>query len=117
MLPRGERAPQPNGKGRWVPHLSRAFCERVWILTLPVPTTRSIIPRMLGGRTSEQWIAQYASTHQHPVNRACHTLGIPTILVSVAVFIAGFFFHRLWLYPLLLFLILWLSQSIAPPFQ
>ena len=24
---------------------------------------------MLGGRTSEQWIAQYASSHTHPVNR------------------------------------------------
>ena len=40
---------------------------------------------MFGGRTSEQWIAQYASSHQHPVNRACHTFGIPIILVSLAV--------------------------------
>jgi hypothetical protein len=30
-----------------------------------------------GGRTSEQWIAQYSTSHQHPVNRFCHTLGIP----------------------------------------
>ena len=40
---------------------------------------------MLGNRTNEQWIAQYASSHQHPVNRLCHTLGIPTILLSVLV--------------------------------
>ena len=24
---------------------------------------------MLGNRTSEQWIAQYSRSHQHPVNR------------------------------------------------
>ena len=68
---------------------------------------------MLGNRTSEQWIAQYATSHQHPVNRACHTLGIPTILVSVAVFIAGFFIHRLWLYALALFAIGWVFQFIG----
>jgi len=28
---------------------------------------------MLGTRTREQWIAQYAGSHRHPVNRACHT--------------------------------------------
>ena len=32
---------------------------------------------MLGNRTSEQWIAQYSTSHQHPVNRLCHTFGIP----------------------------------------
>jgi len=41
---------------------------------------------MLGGRTSEQWIAQYATSHQHPVNRLCHTLGIPLIVMSIAWF-------------------------------
>ena len=37
---------------------------------------------MLGGRTNEQWISQYGSSHQHPVNLVCHTLGIPTILMG-----------------------------------
>ena len=50
---------------------------------------------MLGERTSEQWIAQYASSHLHPVNRICHTLGIPTIVISLALFIFSPFFHRL----------------------
>jgi uncharacterized membrane protein YGL010W len=36
------------------------------------------------GRTSEQWIAQYAASHQHPINRFCHTLGIPLIRWWVA---------------------------------
>jgi hypothetical protein len=72
---------------------------------------------MLGGRTNEQWIAQYSSSHQHPVNRVCHTFGIPTILVSVAVFLAGFFFHRLWLYALGLFVIGWILQFIGHAFE
>ena len=46
---------------------------------------------MLGGRSSEQWIEQYAGSHQHPVNRFCHTFGIPLIVLSLAGFIAGAF--------------------------
>jgi uncharacterized membrane protein YGL010W len=74
---------------------------------------------MLGNRTSEQWIAQYASSHQHPVNRACHTLGIPTILVAVLIFIISIFFHfhRLWIYALALFVIGWIFQFIGHAFE
>ncbi len=80
-------------------------------------TSRSIIATMLGNRTSEQWIAQYSSSHQHPINRVCHTFGIPTILVSVAIFVAGFFLHRLWLYALGLFVMGWILQFIGHAFE
>jgi uncharacterized membrane protein YGL010W len=73
--------------------------------------------RVLGGRSNEQWIAQYASSHQHPVNRLCHTLGIPTILLSGAVLIAGIFFHPLLLYALGLFVIGWAFQFIGHAFE
>ncbi len=76
-----------------------------------------IILRVLGGRSNEQWIAQYGSSHQHPVNRVCHTLGIPTILLSVPVFIVSIFFHRLWLYALVLFLLGWVFQFIGHAFE
>jgi uncharacterized membrane protein YGL010W len=72
---------------------------------------------MLGGRTSEQWIAQYSISHQHPVNRACHTLGIPLILISVGVFVGGFFLHKLWLYALAIFIIGWVFQFIGHAFE
>lgn len=72
---------------------------------------------MLGGRTSEQWVAQYASSHQHTVNRMCHTVGIPTILVSLALGIAAPFVHRLWLYALALFLIGWTLQFVGHAFE
>ncbi len=72
---------------------------------------------MFGNRTSEQWIAQYSSSHQNPINRACHTLGIPIILISLAVFVAAFFFHCLWLYALALFVIGWIFQFIGHAFE
>lgn len=68
---------------------------------------------MLGGKTSEQWIAQYASSHQHPVNRMCHTFGIPLIVTSVALFIVGFIYRPLWKWALALFLFGWVLQFIG----
>jgi hypothetical protein len=85
-----------------------------------VPTVVSspcIIPVMLGNRTSEQWVAQYSTSHQHPVNRICHTLGIPTILVSLALFLATIFLHRLWPYATGLFVLGWLLQFIGHAFE
>ncbi len=78
---------------------------------------RDIILRVLGGRSNEQWIEQYGSSHQHPVNRLCHTLGIPTILLSLPLFIASIFVHRLWMYAPALFLIGWIFQFIGHAFE
>jgi uncharacterized membrane protein YGL010W len=77
---------------------------------------------MLGNRTSEhrssqEWIAQYATSHQHPVNRLCHTFGIPLILLSIAVFISTIFFHHAWIYALALFVIGWIFQFIGHAFE
>jgi len=72
---------------------------------------------MPGARTGEQWVAQYASSHQHPVNRTCHTLGIPLIVVSLAFGFAALFVHRLWLYALALFLVGWTFQFIGHAFE
>ena len=59
---------------------------------------------MLGGRTSEEWIAQYASSHQHPVNRFCHTFGIPLIVISLLLFVASIFVREILLYAVALFI-------------
>jgi len=72
---------------------------------------------MLGNRPRNEWIAQYASSHQHPVNRFCHTLGIPLIVLSLAVFIASIFRHRLWPYALALFILGWIFQFIGHAFE
>jgi len=72
---------------------------------------------VLGGRTNEEWISQYSSSHQNSVNRLCHTLGIPTILLSLPVLIAGIFIHQLLWYALALFLIGWAFQFVGHAFE
>jgi uncharacterized membrane protein YGL010W len=63
--------------------------------------------------TSEQWVAQYASSHTHPVNRTCHTIGIPMIAVSVLLAVASFFVAGLWKLVLALFVVGWILQFIG----
>ena len=75
------------------------------------------MPAMLGNRTSDEWVAQYASSHQHPVNRACHTLGIPLILISLAMFVASIFVHWLWFYAAAVFVAGWVLQFIGHAFE
>jgi len=72
---------------------------------------------MFGGRTSEQWIEQYSRSHQHPVNRLCHTYGIPAIVLSLFIFLAGFFFHPLWFLALIVFVCGWILQFVGHAFE
>jgi uncharacterized membrane protein YGL010W len=72
---------------------------------------------MLGGRPWSEWIAQYSHSHQHPVNRLCHTLGIPLIALSiplalVAVLVAGF-----WPVPVGMFVLGWTLQFVGHAFE
>ncbi|HKV81297.1 MAG TPA: DUF962 domain-containing protein [Candidatus Sulfotelmatobacter sp.] len=81
-------------------------------------TASGIIVRgMFGGQTCEEWVAKYERSHQHPVNRLCHTFGIPTILISLAVFAAGFLWHVLWWWAFALFVVGWLLQFIGHAFE
>lgn len=41
------------------------------------------------GRSWESWIAEYGESHQNPVNRATHTVGIPMIALSVPLLVAA----------------------------
>jgi uncharacterized membrane protein YGL010W len=72
---------------------------------------------MLGNRTSEQWIAQYATSHQHPVNRACHTFGIPIILISLATAAATPVYPRAWRPAVALFVVGWTLQFVGHAFE
>ena len=42
---------------------------------------------MLDGKPWAEWIARYSTSHQHPLNRFCHVLGIPLIVLSLLVFV------------------------------
>ena len=69
---------------------------------------------MLGSdRTSDEWVSEYALSHQHPVNRVCHTIGIPMIAVSLPLFAASPFVPGLWKLPTALFVVGWVFQFIG----
>ena len=53
---------------------------------------------LLSQRGWDEWIAAYAQSHQHPVNRACHTVGIPLIAMPVLWPIAGITFVIGWVF-------------------
>ena len=72
---------------------------------------------MLAGKSWDHWIDRYSHSHEHPVNRFCHTIGIPMIATSVVLFLAAIFFHSLWPLALVLFLVGWLLQFIGHAFE
>lgn len=65
---------------------------------------------MLGGRTWDDWLTQYARSHQHPVNRACHLIGIPLIVVSLALAAVAFLVPPLWAAAAAAFVSGWILQ-------
>ena len=72
---------------------------------------------MLGGRPWDDWIAQYAASHQHPVNRVCHTLGIPLIVLSIVLGVLSLFVTGLWPIALGLFVVGWVLQFVGHAFE
>ena len=68
---------------------------------------------MLAGRSWDDWIAQYAKSHQHPVNRVCHTLGIPLIVLSLVLAVVSAFVSGLWIAALTLFVLGWILQFVG----
>lgn len=72
---------------------------------------------MMGGRSWDEWVAQYAKSHQHPVNRFCHTVGIPMIAASIPLFIAAPFIGGLWIAAAALFVVGWVFQFIGHWFE
>ena len=68
---------------------------------------------MLGNRPMSEWIARYEQSHQHPVNRLCHTFGIPLIAVSILLLVAAVFVDGLWPLALGLFLLGWVFQFVG----
>jgi uncharacterized membrane protein YGL010W len=68
---------------------------------------------MLAGKPWDEWIAQYAQSHQNPVNRTCHTIGIPLIAASMPLFLLAFIAPILWLVAGAMFVVGWVFQFIG----
>jgi uncharacterized membrane protein YGL010W len=56
---------------------------------------------------SQSLIENYRAKHQHPVNRLCHTIGIPMILISWPLFLFN------WRWALALFITGWILQFVG----
>ena len=62
----------------------------------------------------DEWIDEYSLAHQHPLNRLCHTWGIPMIVISLVTIPLGLIFSWPVFYSgLALFLIGWALQFIG----
>ena len=72
---------------------------------------------IFAGRTWDDWIAQYAQSHKNPVNRLCHTIGIPLITLSLGLFVVALFIHNLWMVALAMFVLGWIFQFVGHAFE
>jgi uncharacterized membrane protein YGL010W len=72
---------------------------------------------MFGDKSMNEWVAQYALSHQHPVNRFCHTLGIPLVAVSIPLLIIAIFEPRLWFLAIAIFVVGWIFQFVGHAFE
>jgi uncharacterized membrane protein YGL010W len=72
---------------------------------------------LMSSRSWDDWIHQYAQSHQHPANRLCHTLGIPLIALSLPLFVALLFVPRLWPLPTALFVVGWIFQFVGHAYE
>lgn len=72
---------------------------------------------MLGNRSWESWINEYAAGHQHPVNRFFHTFGIPMIVISLIIMLASLVANSLFVWGISLFTLGWIFQFIGHFFE
>jgi uncharacterized membrane protein YGL010W len=72
---------------------------------------------LLSTRTWNDWIAEYGLGHQHPVNRACHMIGIPLIAISIVLFFAALFAPGIAYFALALFILGWIFQFVGHAYE
>jgi uncharacterized membrane protein YGL010W len=63
------------------------------------------------------WVGEYAEAHQHPVNRMCHSFGIPMIALSLLLAVGTIYVGRLWIYAVALFVVGWVLQFVGHYFE
>ena len=72
---------------------------------------------MMGGKSWDEWIEEYAEAHQHPVNKWTHTFGIPMIAAAILLSRLCFFVAGAWRAALGLFVLGWILQFIGHAFE
>src|SRR4051812_40531144 len=72
---------------------------------------------LFSARSWSDWIGEYAKSHQHPVNRLCHTVGIPMVVLSFVAAAGALLVPSLWAAALGLFAVGWIFQFIGHAFE
>ena len=65
----------------------------------------------------DEWIAAYAESHRNPVNRACHTVGIPLIVVSIVMAVVAIPVAALRPVAAIAFIVGWTFQFVGHAFE
>jgi uncharacterized membrane protein YGL010W len=68
---------------------------------------------LMSSRTWQDWLTQYAESHQNPANRWCHTVGIPLVAASVALVPVSLALPQLWPAALGAFVVGWTFQLVG----
>ena len=68
-------------------------------------------------RSKDEWVREYSAAHQNPVNRVCHTIGIPMIAMSILLLPAVLWVDRLALVLATLFVAGWVFQFVGHAFE
>lgn len=72
---------------------------------------------MLGDRSWSEWIREYSAGHQNRVNRACHTIGIPMIVVALILVPFALWRPQAWALAGGLFVLGWAFQFVGHTFE
>ena len=66
---------------------------------------------------NNEWVARYERSHQHPVNRVCHTIGIRMIVFALLLGAVSIGVEDLRLPALMLFAAGWVLQFVGHAFE
>ena len=72
---------------------------------------------LMSTRSWDDWIREYAGSHQHRVNRLCHTIGIPLIAIAIPLFVVAMAVRGLWPVALGLFVAGWIFQLVGHAYE
>ena len=72
---------------------------------------------LMSTRSWDDWIREYGKSHTHPVNRFCHTIGIPMIALGLPLFLVAASWHAFWPVPTALFVVGWIFQFVGHAYE
>lgn len=68
---------------------------------------------LFSDKSWDDWVREYGKSHTHPINRRCHTIGIPMILLSLVLAPLGWLAAIWWQLALVLFVVGWVFQFVG----